>query len=135
MIPKFRAWHKGFKIMSEVNLIDIKSQQVLLQDANGCYDFEQIELMQSSGLQDTNGEDIYEGDIISYNSLNLLALMGDSISPILKHTVLFEHGMFGVKYGHLPDIEPLARCAKYNEGTLSVIGNIYENPELLESEK
>ena len=78
---------------------------------------------QFTGLYDKNGKEIYEGDIILY---------GDSI----QYEVVFRHGAFGyliyggefISYAGNTNFtfNPLNRSKKHE-----VIGNIYDNPELL----
>jgi len=116
---KFRAW------VWDKNNKDLVPKMIyqIGEMANGLpilKDFEQysgLELMQYTGLKDKNGKEIYEGDIIS-----------DGVSKSLIAKNLF-HNNFGIV--DLPlqeqcrefDVEYLKKCG--------VIGNIYENPNLL----
>ena len=61
MIPKFRAWYKGKMYKSRVI---VYNGQVFLNmaDFNSC-----IELMQSTGLKDCNGRELFDGDIIEFD--------------------------------------------------------------------
>lgn len=90
---------------------------------------DRFELMQHTGLQDKNGKEIYEGDIYE---------VGD-----LLYRVKFINGAFcgGILYYNDNDFSPLGfKCDRSEEDIIldndttfiNVIGNIYENPELLD---
>ena len=83
-----------------------------------------IEVLQFTGLQDRNGKEIYEGDILKYNF---------PYDGRLKHigpvTYFETQASFGLKDIYGNEI-PLYRITANNY--FEVIGNIYENPELLE---
>ena len=128
MLPKFRAWHKELKIMDQVTELDLCCQVV---SANAEEDFrwnlDEAILMQWTGFQDCDGRDIYEGDIVGYTSTTFM------VEPAnIKVPIVFENGMFCAVYGG-DHLQALQAVLKYGApGDLKIIGNIYENPELLE---
>lgn len=127
MIPKFRAWHHEWKIMLEVDAIYLVTEELRVWDrtakiktgdGDNCrrrIHFDEIKLMQSTGLKDKNGKEIFEGDIVNY---------GEEFNDV----VVFEKGTFCLKdnSGHLTWLGQ-----EFEEIELEVIGNIYEHPELL----
>nr|DAO06233.1 MAG TPA: YopX protein [Caudoviricetes sp.] len=83
-----------------------------------------IVVLQFTGLQDINGKDIYEGDILKYNFPYDGRLK--HVSPV---KFLETEASFGIKDIYGNEI-PLYRITANNY--FEVVGNIYENPELLE---
>jgi uncharacterized phage protein (TIGR01671 family) len=125
---KFRAWDKlghPEKEICEVLEIDFKEQKVLLKGKNKQEFwrlFKDVELLQFTGLKDKNGKEIYEGYIVRCK--------GDIFSKYLNLEVVF----FPENY---PDRVMLMsidnHCGLYDiNEDIEVIGNIYENSELLE---
>ena len=84
-----------------------------------------FEVMQYTGLKDKNGKEIYEGDIFL-----------DITSPYGKEcVVIFELGSFGFKqHGYFRSFYGCNKRwnAQTKESKIEIIGNIYENPELLD---
>ena len=119
---KFRAWLKEEKIMGEVLGIDILHKEIFFsnEDAN-CYehtDFKDIELMQYTGLKDKNNKEIYEGDIVKLRANHGIG--------VVKY--YDEWGAFVIEY---IKPRPLAVLGNYYKENIEILGNIYENPELL----
>lgn len=86
--------------------------------------------MQYTGLNDKNGKEIYEKDICRYYSYELPDWAG-------RVKIRFKDGAFVCQ--KLDDDERIARWLRMEPQqekykTLEVIGNVYENPELLEQE-
>lgn len=122
MIPKFRIFDKKKKRFLDDFAMEIDRYGVhVLDEFNYVVDEDDRVLMQSTGLYDANGKEIYEGDIINCRDL---WLDGDR-RKTHKQIVKYDSGMFSAGYVSL----------RTNNSTSEVIGNIYENPELLEENK
>ena len=132
---KFRAWDKETKKMFSVThlQLDIYNDKVsfaasedLEENRTEFYDMDKIKLMQFTGLEDKNGKEIYEGDIVSVKYLY------DKRTTDRAQVVWQEDKAgFGLKSlkGLTNEVYELYRVtSKHN---LEVIGNIYENKELL----
>ena len=124
MIPKLRAWDKQDERMSygEVEYFDDSINYRFDHFCTGAD--EDVEFMQSTGIKDKNGVEIYEGDVINYrNSFRNPMTGSGSLSINRDFKIIFKDGEFKAK-GF--DIR-LKNILNYSE----VVGNIYENPELL----
>ena len=120
---KFRAWHKEEKIIGEVLGIDILHKEIFFSNEDiDCYehsDFKDIELMQYTGLYDKKGKEIYEGDIVKLRANHGIG--------VIKYSD--EWGAFVVEY-----IKPrplVVLGMNYYKEDIEILGNIYENSELL----
>ena len=74
MIPKFRAWLIGQEYMAEIEAIAFRGDgNVDVYTSLSGNDFytvgEECELIQSTGLCDKNGVEIFEGDVVAYNGI------------------------------------------------------------------
>ena len=91
------------------------------------FEYEEVKLMQYTGLKDKDGKEIYEGDIIKYKFPYDTRLK--HISPV---KFLETEASFGIKDRYGNEI-PLYTISANNY--FEVIGNIYENKNLLEEQK
>lgn len=125
MIPKYRAWIKTEKCFADyiesirfyINEIDLCWGGICESD---CFDFNDVILMQSTGLRDKNGKEVFIGDIIK--------------CPIgCLHEVYLEKEHGGRFIGGMPAVylKGLSEGYAWTEDE-EIIGNIYENPEILE---
>lgn len=128
MIPKSRIWDKTNKEMLEWKELDFTKErgedEITIFEPTGqfAHPIFFYDAMQSTGLIDKNGVEIYEGDIVRYNR-------GVSYSvEKFPYSVKYIEGAFVFEHGFIR--HNLFKNVKY----VTVIGNIYENPELLEDE-
>ncbi|VLE14977.1 phage protein [Streptococcus pneumoniae] len=137
MTPRYRAWIKTEKRMvfsDDILAIDYENKEIVTQQVyfeNGlpddrdiyCYDFDEIELMQSTGLKDKNGKEVFIGDIVKCTRGCL-------------HEVYLEKEYGGTFIGGMPAVYLKGfgdgyAWTEYEE----IIGNIYENLEFLEEKE
>ena len=93
---------------------------------------DQIEIMQYTGLKDKNGKEIYEGDIIEYKYDSGSTFIGELVfGDYLKQTSDMNCRIIGF-YLRGIDIDGQDWYTDFPKvNHIEVIGNIYENPELL----
>ena len=122
---KFRAWDLKTKTMHTVENINFCGRETVTVQYNPvkkiCLD--SVLLMQYTGAKDKNGVEIYEGDIIRHQSGKYGTDFEIKWSPILCGFTAMQ-----IESGH--------PSPQLNQGTMcyfEVVGNIYENPELVES--
>lgn len=114
---KFRAWHKKHQHILYVYEINFEEQiakcRNIQENSNHTYGFIDIELMEFTGLEDKSGKEIWEGDIVNWT------VLGGEICQIR-----YKDSAFLIEFRHFD---------KYQAGKwVEVIGNIHENPDLIE---
>ena len=124
MIPRYRAWDIKFKKMVQVDALVFEEQIIKATYKNGNVvkdDLKNYVLMQSTGLTDKNGKEIFEGDIVK---------MAKNVYSELTYYEVIRHrgGAYRLeskRYG----------CELWLRHTdCEIAGNIWENPELAEVE-
>jgi uncharacterized phage protein (TIGR01671 family) len=127
---KFRAWDKknkkwvyDFNIDSCVGIFRISCFETIEV-------YDDIEIMQYVGLKDINGRMIFEGDIVQIP--DNFEIYGFNAGE--KYQIYFSFGGFRLK----PKYDKKKKSKGFwlkDDKTLEIIGNIFENPELLEKTK
>ena len=130
MIPKYKVWDK--KRAEMINLIAINFHKYIPMDDLTCScsdgpitrNFQDVVLMQSTGIKDKNGVEIYEGDILKLHAIFLAP--DDKIgyleySPKYGYSIILEgNRLYRQEY-----------WASTNKLNYEVIGNVWENEDLL----
>ena len=139
MIPKFRAWHNELGRMMLVKamlffaneLEELELNDSIMNDNIPVYP-DEIKLMQSTGLFDKNGKEIFEGDIVKRYGIKRpeVVRFGEWIDV---DTLGFKEQYIGFYFESEHEGQKRLYSVESRFNNLcKVIGNIYENPELLE---
>ena len=131
---KFRAWNEvSEKMLNWNDFLDTNMKNTFIApESTG------LILMQYTGLHDENGKEIYENDIVEF-SYDIFT--GNFDTKLGRGTIEFIDGAFYIKPFEIEckKIEDIANGECFllytvNIDTLEIIGNIYDNPELLGGE-
>ena len=119
---KFRAWWVEQKVMCDVDVIGFSEGTITVSNENTTYQhlgLNEVELMQSTGLEDVNGVEIYEGDIVSYvdDVYPAYSFIGEVKRQTYQFCIQGQYDIHGFD--------------DYYDMTFEILGNIYENPERL----
>lgn len=131
MIPKFRAWSTDKKIMAEVRTLRftdelVETDKFVERSIEGA----KPKLMQSTGLHDKNGKEIFEGDILK------VANNDSSWFEVVKYDhdkAMFISKEVNLKY-EVPET-PLYDLFSPYLFKVEVIGNIWEDGDLIDGKK
>ena len=129
---KFRAWIKKEKKVVDINKLEtyldycdpsMNDQWKTFYYEGGSALAKDCEIMQYIGIQDIDGVDIYEGDIFKHPDGNIFVVT--YIKAVCAFRACYnnsvdDHGMISLQLG--------------DKGGAVKIGDIYENPELLEGQ-
>lgn len=145
---KFRIYDTDEKEMfyqEDIDYIDINNEIAYINQDGGGYDYlidfvyGDGKLMQYTGLKDKNGKEIYEGDILRCKCLKKCKLDSCAEKVIQYKNSIIEWWESGCNLGYrLRDSKGKTMMIKpthLRTMEVEVIGNIYENPELLEGER
>lgn len=133
MILRFQVWNKATKEMHEVDdivSIDFEKKQICVKtlffDQLNHYDLDDVVLMQSTGLRDKNGKEIFEGDILKVTNLSswleVVSFNKDKAMFVSKETE------------RKVEETPLYDLFNTDIFEVEIIGNIWEDGELLDGE-
>lgn len=121
MIPNFRAFIKfkgAVNPVQPVSNIDFENEMVKIEQGLA-FKFDDVILMQTTGLKDENGNEIYDGDIIS-----------------MRWTIYDEPNLSHIRSraGYAPRIDSGNQSTELwlRHDDCQIVGNIWENPVMLE---
>lgn len=146
--PKFRAWDKEHKVMCQVGVLGLGQKLhrefdvylMCAQREDGWHQkHENIILIQYTGLKDKNGKDIYEGDILRFPAIDSWEKENYSAFEVFYHDNDCADNHVGFQMNRMHNYGAIAggfcghQFLPKVTAKFEIIGNIYENPELLSS--
>ena len=122
---KFKAFFKVDGQIYEVLSIDFLNKEVTLWDKETAVNFEasfdEIELMQYTGVNDKNGKEIYTGFFVKWG--------------LRTYKICFDCGFYMHDLSRINPEYPITKEFKEAPEEFEIVGNIYENPEILKDTK
>lgn len=149
MKNKFRAWDKDEEIMIYSGKVpfdydfSIKEDGSLACFSNCCYcdsfgnehgDWKELDnIMRFTGLTDKNSKEIYEGDILKHTYEKFDDEQGEWVEHVKNYAVEWHSSIAscGYRFRNGRNIFPIKQGTIFN-GRAEIIGNIYDNANLLE---
>nr|DAX35558.1 MAG TPA: YopX protein [Caudoviricetes sp.] len=160
MTVRYRAWDVlAEKMIDEILMISFVRKEIIGKFSDGSTSVplkfedkrngEDVTLMQSTGLKDKNGKEIFEGDILKFNDeWNEYchegyvdgSVEGVNYVEVVKGEACFEFGKTRYPESSLfiymeDEHLSFAELVKDKDFGFEIIGNVYENPELLEEKE
>ncbi|MFS1025654.1 YopX family protein [Enterococcus casseliflavus] len=135
MVPRFRAFLIEAKTMRDVVEIDFIENMFCLQVGRATigewFWYRDLELMQSTGLKDKNGVEIFEGDVVKVSDGGNEE---DSYTSVVKNYADEGYPAFDIEApsSWYYESNVLSTIMGGDYETIEVIGNVWENPNLLE---
>nr|DAJ87951.1 MAG TPA: YopX protein [Caudoviricetes sp.] len=130
MIPKYRMWNEIASRLHSVDGLYFDREVAQYKDVVGVSRFIKFKntiLMQSTCLYDENGKEIFEGDIVQFEDYYI-----ESDLPYINRGIVeWSQGQFTITNRASVEMEDLLDGEFLD---LTIIGNIYENPELLQEQ-
>jgi len=145
MIPKFRVWlpDPDVEKMLRVKALIFENDKTRCM-CGYAYDFyledENATIMQSTGLFDKNGQEIFEGDVLEIQGIKMIVKLGSykylETSKNNGHMlgVLYDVLGFYVECINVADPDNISPFEPETLKNSQIIGNVYQNPNLLEAD-
>lgn len=118
---KFKAFFKVDRRIYEVRSVDFLNKEATLWDKETAVNFEasfeDIELLQYTGINDINGKEIYTGSLVKWG--------------LRTYKICFDCGFYMHDLSRINPEYPITKEFKKASDEFEIVGNIYENPELL----
>lgn len=122
---KFKAFFKVDGRIYEALSIDFANKEVTLWDKETAVNFEasfdEIELIQYTGVNDKNGKEIYTGFLVKWG--------------LRTYKICFDCGFYMHDLSRINPEYPITKEFKEAPEEFEIVGNIYENPEILKDRR